>query len=60
MNARKRGEGKTPHRTIRVEDDLWDEAMAKATAERTTLTAVINDALKRYVKTKPKVRQADE
>ena len=23
MAPRKRGEGKTPHRTIRVEDDIW-------------------------------------
>ena len=30
MAARKRGEGKTPHRTIRAEDDIWlpfDEAV---------------------------------
>lgn len=24
MAPRKRGEGKTPHRTLRAEDDVWD------------------------------------
>lgn len=60
MNARKHGEGKTPHRTIRVEDDLWKPAMAKAEAEGTNLTAVINDALRRFLKAKPKARSVDE
>jgi hypothetical protein len=24
MSPRKRGEGRTPHRAVRVEDDLWE------------------------------------
>ena len=43
-------EGKTPHRTIRVEDDLWRAARDKARAEGRTVSDVIRDRLKRYVK----------
>lgn len=49
MNARKWGEGKTPHRTIRVEDELWNAARERAEAEGSNLTAVITDALRKYV-----------
>ena len=41
---------KTPHRTIRVEDDLWRAAQDKARAEGRTVSDVIRDRLKRYVK----------
>lgn len=51
---------RTLTRVVRLPDALWKPAKAKAAAEGTDMTAVINDALKRYVKTKPKVRQADE
>lgn len=51
--------GRTLTRVVRVEDDLWKPAMAKAEAEGTTLTAVLNDALRRYLATKPR-RKADE
>jgi len=37
-------------RTIRVKDDLWDKATAKAASEGTTLAAVIRAALQVYVK----------
>lgn len=59
MNARKRGEGKTPHRTIRVEDGLWDAARDRAVEEKTTLTAVVNEALRKFV-AKPRGKTADE
>lgn len=41
---------KTPHRTIRVPDDLWDEAKTKAAEREETVTEVILRALRRYVK----------
>lgn len=41
---------KTPHRTIRVDDDLWHAARDKARAEGRTVSDVIRDRLKRYVK----------
>ena len=40
----------TPNRTIRVPDDVWEPAMAKAHAEGTTLTEVIIRALKAYLR----------
>ena len=43
-------EGKTPHRTIRVEDELWKAAQEKARAEGRTVSDVIRDRLRRYVK----------
>jgi predicted DNA binding CopG/RHH family protein len=39
----------TPLRNLRVPDDLWQAAKAKAAAEGTTLTAVLVAALRRYV-----------
>ena len=39
----------TPLRNVRVDDDLWQAAKAKAEAEGTTLTAVILEALRRFV-----------
>lgn len=43
---------KTPRRTVRIDDNLWEAAGAKAEAEGTTVSVVIRDALKRYVKRK--------
>lgn len=41
---------KTPSRNVRVEDELWNEAL-RITAERgETVADVIRAALKRYVK----------
>lgn len=39
----------TPHRTIRVPDEVWDRAVAKAAKDETTLSALINEFLKEYV-----------
>ena len=43
-------EGKTPHRTIRVEDELWKAAQEKARVEGRTVSDVIRDRLRRYVR----------
>lgn len=37
-------------RAVRVEDDLWDAALAKADERGDVLAEVIREALKRYVK----------
>jgi predicted transcriptional regulator len=42
----------TPRRTIRVSDDLWTRAQAKAEERGEELSAVIRAALERYVKRK--------
>lgn len=41
---------KTPHRTIRIDDELWKAAQAAAEREGKTMTEVIRAALTRYVK----------
>lgn len=52
---------KTPVRGIRVDDDLWRAAQAKAAAEGRTMTDVLVAYLKRYVATPPRRRaDADE
>ena len=40
----------TMPRSLRIPDDLWHAARAKARAEGTTLTAVVIAALRRYLK----------
>jgi hypothetical protein len=39
----------TKHRSIRVEDALWDPAKAKADKEGVNLSEVIREALRAYV-----------
>lgn len=46
--------GETPKRYFRAPDELWNAAMAKARAEQTTLTAVLNEALRRYLRLQPR------
>jgi predicted HicB family RNase H-like nuclease len=41
---------KTPSRNVRVPDDLWQAAMAKALDRGETLSEVIRRALEKYVK----------
>lgn len=41
---------KTPHRTIRVEDALWEAAQAAAEARGETISEAIRAFLKRYAK----------
>lgn len=50
--------GKTPVRNLRVPDDIWRAAQAKAKAEDRTLTDVLVAYLKRYVSTPPR-KKAD-
>ena len=40
---------KTPQRTFRIPDDLWQAARRKAKQRGETVTAVVIRALKRYV-----------
>ncbi len=46
----------TKHRTMRIPDDVWLAAVAKARDEGTTVTAVVVAALRKYLRTpaKPK------
>ena len=39
-------------RSVKVEDDLWDAAKAKADERGDVLSEVIREALKRYVRSK--------
>ena len=39
----------TTHRTVRIEDGLWNAAKAKADAEGVSLSDVIRAALRAYV-----------
>lgn len=41
---------KTPQRTVRVPDDVWAAAKAKAEERGEVLSEVIRKALERYVK----------
>ena len=40
---------KTPTRTIRVADDLWQAVQYKAAADKRTVTSVIIEALEKYL-----------
>lgn len=42
----------TPRRTIRIPDDLWDAAVAKAEERGESVSDVIRKALERYVRRK--------
>lgn len=46
--------GSTPVRNLRVVDEIWRPALAKARAEGRTLTEVITTYLRRYISTPPK------
>ena len=48
--------GKTPNRNLRVPDQIWEAALAKARAEGRTLTEVIMTYLRRYISTPPRNR----
>lgn len=48
--------GKTPVRNLRVVDEVWLPALAKARAEGRTLTEVIVTYLRRYISTPPRKR----
>ena len=44
----------TKLRNVRVPDAIWDAAKDKAAAEETTVTAVVLEALERYITTPPR------
>ena len=52
--------GKTPVRNLRVVDEIWLPALAKARAEGRTLTDVIVTYLQRYISTPPRKRGEDD
>ncbi|GAA1831034.1 hypothetical protein [Actinomadura chokoriensis] len=55
MAEKKRGRpatGKTPNRTVRVPDAVWNEAKEKAEAEGKNVSDVVNDCLRRYLRKK--------
>ncbi|WP_155884556.1 CopG family transcriptional regulator [Actinomadura flavalba] len=49
---RKRGRpatGQVPNRSVRVPDEVWDEAKRLAEVENKTVSDVVNEALRRHV-----------
>jgi hypothetical protein len=55
MTVSKRGRpktGETPRKTVRVPDAVWDEAKAKAEAEGKTVSDVVNDCLRSFLRKK--------
>ncbi|SFO14217.1 hypothetical protein SAMN04489713_104253 [Actinomadura madurae] len=55
MAGKKRGRpatGKTPNRTVRVPDEVWNEAKEKAEREGKNVSDVVNDCLRRYLRKK--------
>jgi hypothetical protein len=43
---------KTPLRAVRISDDLWQAAQAKAAEKGETVTDVLRRSLEKYVRTK--------
>ena len=39
----------TTHRTVRIDDELWNQAKAKADADGVNLSIIIREALRQYV-----------
>jgi uncharacterized protein (DUF4415 family) len=55
MTDEKRGRpktGETPRKTVRVPDAVWKDAQEKAEAEGKTVSDVVNDCLRRYLRRK--------
>lgn len=44
----------TPGRTVRIPEDVWKAAQARAAERGETMTAVIERALKRYIRQPPR------
>lgn len=51
---------KTPIRSVRVPDAVWQAAQVRAEAEDTTVSAVVVAALKKYGKARPTVHTHSE
>ena len=57
MAERKRGRpatGQTPNRTVRVPDEVWEEAKRLAAEEGKRVSDVVNDCLRRYIQRRHK------
>ncbi|HEX6937922.1 MAG TPA: YlcI/YnfO family protein [Longimicrobiales bacterium] len=57
MAERKRGRpatGQTPNRTVRVPDEVWEEAKKQAAEEGKNVSDVVNDCLRRYIQRRRK------
>lgn len=55
MTEKKRGRpatGQTPRHTVRVPDAVWREAQEKAEREGKSVSDVVNDCLRRYLRKK--------
>lgn len=52
--------GVTPVRNLRVKDEIWEPALAKARAEGKTITEVIVAALKAYIDNAPNINAEPE
>jgi metal-responsive CopG/Arc/MetJ family transcriptional regulator len=48
----------TTHRTVRIEDGLWEEAKAAAAERGENLSDVLRDALRAYVESSASMRPA--
>jgi len=48
-----------PVRPVRVEDDLWQAAKDAAITDGTTVSEVVREALRRYVKRSRKAHEHD-
>lgn len=48
MSPRSRGEGKTPHRTFRIDEDVWKPFTDAVDSENKERTAVIRELLAWY------------
>lgn len=46
--------GKTPHKSMRIPDGVWQAAKAKAAGEGRTITDVVTELLQRYIASPPK------
>jgi predicted HicB family RNase H-like nuclease len=42
--------GQTPNRTVRVPDEVWRDAKEQAEAEGKSVSDIVNDCLRRYLR----------
>jgi metal-responsive CopG/Arc/MetJ family transcriptional regulator len=49
-----------PARPVRIEDKLWAEVQALATADETSASEVVREAVRRYVKARKRHEQRDK
>ena len=49
----------TPLRAFRIDDDLWEQARARAATDGVSLSEVVRDALRRYVEAEQEPQSGD-